>query len=46
LKKEFAEDNLIFYEEVAKFKQMKATDKIFKKKSEDMFNTCIYMPKV
>jgi hypothetical protein len=41
LKKEFAEDNLKFWEEVNKFNKLKSTDKSLKKKAEDIFNMYI-----
>lgn len=41
LKKEFAEDNLKFWEEVSKFNKLKPTDKSLKKKAEEIFNMFI-----
>ena len=37
MKKEFAEDNLRFWEEVGKFKKLKPTDKSLRKKADEIF---------
>jgi len=41
LKKEFAEDNLTFWDEVGKFRQLRTADKNFKKRSDEMYNMFI-----